>query len=443
MISTTVNILSIIFFSVNLISDAQLSLTTSNTIEQNDRIEIVIAKDGTGNYTSIQAAIDGIDNKVFINVYILVKNGTYNEKLFITKSNITIVGEDRYKTQIVFAELRSNWRKDHNDKDWGSAVINIADKVSNITIANLTVYNNYGSLYGSNNHQFAIRGHDADKIILINCDIKADGGDTVSLWNPEYGKYYHYNSYFEGYVDFVCPRGWCYITDSKFYQRSSSASASIWHDGSLNEDSKFVIKNSYFDGVPEFVLGRNHRDGQFFIIDCKFSANMKDKKMFLAPSDPERVFKWGERYYFYNSHRETGDFDWHSDNLETANGSPNPEILNAEWTFSTAPESWNPELSLNYILPFAELPSPERNAYVNFSDSLLLSWAAAKDADSYDIYFGETYPPEFKLNQTQNSFVVYDLKPESKYYWRVNTISKNDTLNSETWSFSTKNISDR
>lgn len=415
----------------------------SNTLEINKSIEFIVAKDGTGDYTTIQAAIDAIVNSVNQNVYIIVKNGTYNEKLFITKSNITIVGEDRYKTQIVFAELRSNWRKDNNDKDWGSAVINIADKVSNITIANLTVYNNYGSLYGSNDHQFAIRGHDADKIILINCDIKADGGDTTSLWNPEYGKYYHYNCYFEGYVDFVCPRGWCYITDSKFYQRSSSASASIWHDGSLNEDSKLVIKNSYFDGEPDFILGRNHRDGQFFIIDCVFSENMKDKKMFLAPSNPERIFKWGERYYFSNSHREAGDYNWHSDNLEDAKGSPSHEIITAEWTFSTAPESWNPETSLNCILPFAEVPSPSRNAYVSLTDSLVVSWAAAKNADSYDIYFSETSLPGFKMNSTTNNFTVRDLKPGTKYLWQVNTITGSDTLKGETWSFTTKNLSSK
>lgn len=438
MISTTVNIFSLLFFCVIVFSDYLPANTDSLSSKQSGNIDLVVAKDGTGNFSTIQSAIDAVDKNNREMVAILIKNGTYNEKLLITKSNITLVGEDRNKTQIIFAELRSNWRKENNDKDWGSGVINIADKVSNITIANLTVYNNYGSLYGSNDHQFAIRGHDADKIMLINCNIKADGGDTVSLWNPEYGKYYHYNCYFEGYVDFVCPRGWCYITDSKFYQRSSSASASIWHDGSKNENSKLVIKNSYFDGEPDFVLGRNHRDGQFYLIDCTFSFNMKDKKIFLAPSNPERIFQWGERYYYHNSNRETGNYEWHSDNLETAKGSPSPEVINAEWTFSTSPEQWNPELTFPVILPYAEFPSPKRNALVVSESGKTLNWVAGRNAVSYDVYFGSDNPPEFRSNQSSTSFFAEHLKPGTKYFWRINTISDSDTFEGETWTFTAK-----
>lgn len=421
----------------NLDSDSLININLEFNNDTRANIDMVVAKDGSGDYTTIQSAIDAVNKNNQEMVTILIKNGIYNEKLLITKSNITLVGEDRNKTQIIFAELRSNWRKDNKDKDWGSAVINIADKVSNITIANLTVYNNYGSLYGNNDHQFAIRGHDADKIILINCNIKADGGDTVSLWNTEYGKYYHYNCYFEGYVDFVCPRGWCYITDSKFYQRSSSASASIWHDGSKNEDSKLVIKNSYFDGVPEFVLGRNHRDGQFFLIDCTFSFNMKDKKMFLAPSNPERVFQWGERYYFHNSNRESGNYEWHSDNLETAKGSPSADLINAEWTFSTAPGKWNPELNFPAILPYAEFPSPKRNEVVDSVSVIKLSWVAGRNAFSYDVYCSAENPPKYRGNQNETGFALDKFNAATRYYWQINCVTGTDTVLGEIWSFKT------
>ncbi|QQS35297.1 MAG: pectin esterase [Ignavibacteriales bacterium] len=427
MISTTFNFLCLMFFI----------FASASGFQPDKNIELVVAKDGSGQFVTIQSAIDAVESDNNQSVYIKIKNGTYNEKLFITKSNITFVGEDRHKTQIIFAELRSNWRKDNNDNDWGSAVINIADGVSNITIANLTVYNNYGSLFGDNDHQFAIRGFDIDKIILINCDIKADGGDTVSLWNPEFGKYYHYNCNFEGYVDFVCPRGWCYITDSKFYQLSSKASASIWHDGSFSEQSKFVIKNSYFDGVPHFVLGRNHRDGQFFLIDCVFSENMKDQKMFLAPSNPVRVFKWGERYYYYNCVRESGDYDWHADNLNEAVESPEPEKINAEWTFATAPEKWNPETELDNILPYAEFPSPGRNSMLNQSGSVTLKWKAGIDAESYDIYFGKTSSLAFSGSSRSTEFNIDDVSSGEKYYWQINTITKADTITGEIWTFTT------
>ena len=172
-----------------------------------EKANIIVAQDGSGKFRSIQEAINSVpvDNKE--NVIILIKNGIYHEKLYITRSYVTLVGEDRDSTQIVFAELRKNWVKDHNGSDWGSAVINIDSLVTDITLANLTVHNNYGSLYGDHDHQFAVRGG-GTRIIILNCNILADGGDTLSLWNKVNGMYYHANCYFEGWVDYVCPRGW-------------------------------------------------------------------------------------------------------------------------------------------------------------------------------------------------------------------------------------------
>ena len=282
------------------------------------------------------------NDKIFI---IYIKNGVYEEKLFIEKSNLALIGESRDSTIIVFAELRKNWRENNPD-DYGAAVVNIKNKITDIIFRSITIHNNYGSIYGDNDHQFAIRAGDGvTRIIIEDCNVIADGGDTVSLWNTDDGMYYHNNCYFEGYVDFVCPRGYCFIENSKFY--GHNLTASIWHDGSKNEDHKFVIRNSSFDGVEGFPLGRFHRDAQFYLLDCTFSKNMADKKIFFAPSNPPRVLQWGEeRIYFYNCHREGSDFSWFNDNLEQAKGKPKPEEINALWTFNN---KWDPQSQLSLL----------------------------------------------------------------------------------------------
>ena len=151
--------------------------------------------------------------------------------------------------------------------------------------------------------------------------------------------YYHKDCYFEGYVDFGCPRGFCLIEDSEFY--GHNLSASIWHDGSKNKEQKFVIINSYFDGVPGFPLGRFHRDAQFFLINCRFSKNIADKPIYFKQSDPPRTLQWGtNRIYFYNCHRDDGDYQWFADNLSDAEGSPKASDINAAWVFKGL---WNPE----------------------------------------------------------------------------------------------------
>jgi pectinesterase len=305
----------------------------------NDSTLIIVAKDGTGDFITIQEALNSIpnDHKNYFTVFI--KDGIYYEKIFIEQSRIIICGESRDNTIIEFAELRKNWRQNNNDDDYGSAVVNIKKDVTDIVFKSLTIINNYGRLYGDHDHAFAIRGFEGvTRIILDDCSVISDGGDTVSLWNTDDGMYYHRNCYFEGWVDYVCPRGYCLIENSKFY--GHNLTASIWHDGSKNEEHKFVIKNSYFDGVERFPLGRFHRDAKFYLIDCTFSSHMSDKKIFFAPSNPPRTLQWGEnRIYFSNCKVYGKDYIWLKDNLEESKEHPSKEEITEDWVFN---KLWNP-----------------------------------------------------------------------------------------------------
>jgi pectinesterase len=392
----------------------------------------IVAKDGSGDYSSIQDAINSVPADNNQNVIILIRKGEYHEKLYITKSSVTLVGEDRDSTRIVYAELRKNWNSEHNGSDWGSAVVNIDSLVTNLTLANLTIYNNYGSLYGSHDHQFAVRGG-GTRIIILNCNIIADGGDTLSLWNRQEGMYYQTDCYFEGWVDFVCPRGWCYITDSKFY--GHNLSASIWHDGSTNKDQKFIIRYSSFDGVPEFPLGRHHRDGQIYLLDCIFSRNMLDRPIYY-PSSPTSVpWKWGERHYYYNCHREGGDYVWFSNNLKSAEGAPKEKEITAKWTFAGR---WDPEETMPSVLPFVFLPRPRDGSYNVQSASTILKWTAARNAVSHNIYFGKTRSPEFIRNQKENFFSASALESKTPYFWRIDEVTEMDTVRGPLWHFTTE-----
>ncbi len=303
---------------------------------------IIVSKDNTGNYSSIQDALNSILENNTELFYIYIKDGLYNEKLYIEKSNLVLVGQSREKTIIQFAELRRNWKAEHNDDDYGSSVINIKANCVNIAFISLTAHNNYGNLFNDHDHAFTIRSFEGTtKIIIDDCAIISDGGDALSLWNNDDGMYYHNNCYFEGWVDYVCPRGFCFIENSTFFGHNFTAS--IWHDGNKSEEHKFVIKNSSFDGIVDFPLGRFHWDAQFYLIDCKFSERMKDKKIFFAPSKPPRTLKWGEdRVYFFNCKKEGSQYLWYQNNLKDIN----PEKITLIWTFK---KMWDPQKDLSEI----------------------------------------------------------------------------------------------
>jgi pectinesterase len=296
--------------------------------------DILVAADGSGDYTNLTDAINALPMYNYERVVIFIKNGVYNEKIRIEQDNLTLVGENRDSTIICFNQLRTDWQK---NKDYtGPAVINI--HADDIILKNLTIENTQPE---TGPHAFAVYGT-GTRIILVNCNVISRGGDTVSLWNYKNGKYYHSNCYFEGSVDFVCPRGWCYIRDSRFYELKRTAA--IWHAGITDRSQKLVIRNSHFDGVEGFYLGRHHYDAQFFLLDCSFSGNMADIPIFrvLYKKEPQknRPDVFGNRYYYYNCHRKGEDFGWFGNNLEQAEDSPDPEEITPEWTFNG---QWDPE----------------------------------------------------------------------------------------------------
>lgn len=295
---------------------------------------------------SIQAAIEAAPQQPSKPYIILIKNGTYHEKVIIDRPYIVLVGESRDKTRIINAELASKQTvKEYKGKSVGNGVIVLQDSANDCIISGLTVYNNYGSTVEKTTaHQMAIYGT-ATRTIVINCKILADGNDALSLWAPGSGMYYHADLDVRcPGVDILCPRGWCYATRCKFY---GDGRALIWHDGRGDYDKKLVITDSHFDSKSPVSLGRYHHDSQFFIINCTMTDKIIDRPICYAYSDQVLdTCHWGMRSYFYNTKRDGGNFAWMKDNLQEAKGSPKISDINAKWTFDG---KWDPEATIKSL----------------------------------------------------------------------------------------------
>lgn len=294
-----------------------------------NRVKITVAQDGSGDFTTITAALQSLPMFNYERVVIYIKKGIYNEKIKITQDYVTLLGEDRENTTIAYNQLRSDW--DAHKDSIGPAVVNIY--ADDIVLSNLTIKN---TQLLKEPHAFTIYGT-GTRTITINCTIESNGGDTVSLWNYKNGMYYHANCSFTGSVDFVCPRGWCYIRDSRFYEHRKTAS--VWHAGSYSKDQKFAIVNSFFDGVEGFELGRHHYDACFYFIGCNFSKNLKDTPIYRVTykdSTQNRPFNWGKRYFYYNCKKEGMEFGWLKDNITKHDA----EEINCQYVFEG---KWNPE----------------------------------------------------------------------------------------------------
>ncbi len=285
-------------------------------------------------FKTIHEAVQSIPRDNRQRTIIFIRDGVYREKVRIDADFVTLRGQSRQGTRIEFAQGNEEFAKQPDDI--GRAVVNING--NDCVLENLTIQNTHGVV---GPHAFAVYGK-GDRTVIVDCDVLSDGADTLSLWRGDSGRYYHARCNFRGSVDFVCPRGWCYLTDCAFYEMKRG-SAAVWHDGRADKDMKFVLRNSKFDGVDGWVLARHHVDAAFYFLDCRFSQTMADKppQRVIYRDDPKRNAEldkqnlWGERAYFYNCRRDGGDYAWHTNNLPVA-----PEQVTAAWTFAG---QWNPE----------------------------------------------------------------------------------------------------
>ena len=314
------------------------------------RPDLTVATDGSGDFKTIQEAIDAVPKTNDQKMIIFIKDGLYHEKVRIDSGFITLCGQSRGGTRIEFPQGTDEFTN-HPD-DIGRAVVNING--SNCVLQNLTIRNTHGVI---GPHAFAIYGR-GDQTVIVDCDVLSQGADTIALWGEQSGSFLARLNIC-GSVDFVCPRGWCYMTDCKLQQVNPKADATVWHDGSRNADMKFVLRNCQFEGasdVASWILARHHHDAQFYFLDCGFSKTLSNRPPLRvvyplnhgAPSEADTKRNhdldagniWGERAYFYNCHRDGGDYSWFEDNLSSATNAPAPKQITAAWTFAG---KWDPE----------------------------------------------------------------------------------------------------
>ncbi|MGB4844800.1 MAG: pectate lyase [Ferruginibacter sp.] len=318
--------------------------------------QITVSQDGSGDFKTIQQAINSLSVDAKQQRIILIKKGTYNEKIFIDKNFVTLKGENEKNTIISISLAREEWRCENAD-DYGTATVNL--KGSDITLENLSFINSYGKdnpkgknftcandpakskLIRTDGHQMALRSFATTRLIVKNCIFRAYGGDTVSPWNTDDGMFYFKDCIMEGGVDFYCPRGWALAEGCTFICHNKEAA--IWHDGSKYESSKTVLINCKFTGDEGYKLGRYHRDAQFYLLNCSFDKNMADADIYQREANPPNVIQWGKRVYYYNCKRTGGNYKWFADNLPAGF---NMNDYSTAWVYDY---KWNPSKTVEEI----------------------------------------------------------------------------------------------
>lgn len=168
--------------------------------------DAVVAKDGSGDYTSIRAAVKAAPANRTEPWIIFVKNGTYEELVRVNQPYITLVGEDPNKTILKFSitsfggHERDNARFPEAEGQGPVLVTN----APNFYLHNMTVINSWGYDKQAGPQALAL-GSYADRFILFNANLKSFQ-DTWQTGRDEH-RHYARRSYIEGAVDFIYNSG--------------------------------------------------------------------------------------------------------------------------------------------------------------------------------------------------------------------------------------------
>jgi pectinesterase len=217
---------------------------------------IVVAQDGSGNFKSIQEAVNAVRDLGEQRVKILIKKGTYHEKLIIPswKTNISLIGEDKENTIITnndFSGKMYPQGRDASGKDKFGTFTSYTMLIqgNDISLENLTIANTAGAV-----GQAVALHVEGDRFVARNC--KLLGFQDTLYAATEKSRQLYEDCYIEGTTDFIFGEA------TAAFQNCTIKS----------------LSNSY-------VTAAATRKGQkfgFVLLNCKLIADERVQKVYLG-----------------------------------------------------------------------------------------------------------------------------------------------------------------
>jgi pectinesterase len=276
-----------------------LFITSSNyaqTTAPQVKYDFIVAQDGSGNFKTVQQAINAIPDLRSNRTIIFIKNGSYKEKLILppTKINVTFIGESVEKTILTYDDFAQK-KNIFNENIGTSGSSSFFIYGNGFTAENITFENSSGPV----GQAVAVRV-DGDKVFFKNCRFL--GFQDTLYPHGEKSRQYYKNCYVEGTVDFIF--GWStavFDSCTIFCKQAGYVSAA-----STLQETKygFVFLSCIITGnAPEnsFYLGRPWRPyAKVVYIKCNLGSQIK----------PEGWHNWdkadNETTAYYAEYKNTG-----------------------------------------------------------------------------------------------------------------------------------------
>lgn len=263
---------------------------------------IVVAKDGSGDFSTIGEALKKLKGDSEESVRIFIKNGIYDEKILVnyTLNNVTLEGESREGTIITHGD----YAQLNNLGTSGSYTLRVDG--NNITIKNLTVENSAGPV-----GQAVALHTTGDRILVKNCNIL--GNQDTLYASGRNARFLCEDCYIEGTVDFIFGAATALFRNCHLHAKSDSfiTAASTAQDNPVG----YVFYKCKITSAPEVKnihLGRTWRPyASTFFIECELpeSINPKGWHNWGKPEN-EQTARYGEYKCTGKGADESQRIDW-------------------------------------------------------------------------------------------------------------------------------------
>ena len=235
-------------FHLNLAGIVAFMLISLGTFAANP--DFVVATDGSGNFRTVQEAINAVPDFRKNETVIFIKKGVYKEKLVLagSKTNVVFLGEERDQTILTFDDFAS--KKNRFGEEMGTTgstsfyLFGDGFRAENITFENSA---------GPVGQAVAVR-IDGDMVVFINC--RFSGFQDTLYPHGEKSRQYYRNCTIEGSVDFIF--GW--------------STAVFDHCTIVCKDHGYITAPSTNEGMP---FG-------FVFLDCKITGSAAESTFYLG-----------------------------------------------------------------------------------------------------------------------------------------------------------------
>jgi len=240
-----------------------------NSVFSQEIYRITVAADGTGDYSSVQQAVDA--SKAFPDkrVTIFIKNGTYREKVIVPACNtrLSFIGESTDKTIITWDDHFNKMNRGRNSTFYTYTLMVDAD---DFYAENLTIENSAGPV-----GQAVALHVSGDRCVFRKCRIL---GNQDTLYSDGfYSRQYFESCHIEGTTDFIFGSATVLFKNCTIHSKGNSyITAASTPEG---KEFGFVFLDCLLtagEGVDTVWLGRPWRDyAKTVFLNCELGPHIR------------------------------------------------------------------------------------------------------------------------------------------------------------------------